>query len=199
MQHKQSTNMNTEPFTPIAPNLKANGPTSLYFSEKVMSLTGDSGKVKDENGKTVFKIKAKHWTLSDRRLLLDSDGNTIGQARCAKTPGIHEKYYLGTKDDEKRCAVKLKGMLNPLKCDADIYMGKKIIGEVHGDWRAKKYKIIVFDKTVATVKRKRTFNSTFNDADTYGIEVSDGVDTAFITLVIVALDELYHDDKGGLI
>lgn len=183
----------TKPFTPIAAHLNAKVPTTLYFSEKMLSLTGDSGKVKDENGNTVFKIKAKYCTLSDRRYLLDSEGNTIGQARRKKTPAIHEKYYLGPADDEKRCSVKLKGMLNPLKCDADIYMGKKVVGQVSGNWRAKKYNIQVFNKVVATVDRKRTLNSTFMDADTYCMKVNEGVDTAFITLVTVALDELYHD------
>merc|ERR1712157_40425 len=184
---------NQFPFTPVATHLQANVPTSLYFKENSFGLTGDSGTVKDENGNIVFKIKAKHLTLSNRRTLLDSDGNAIGQFRSKRTPTIHKQYYLGPTDDVKRCSVKLKGMLNPLNCDADIYMGEQIVGKALGNWRAKRYSINIFDKPVASIYRKRTVASTILDADSYCIDIIEGVDTAFITLVTVALDELYHD------
>lgn len=70
---------------------------------------GDSGKILDTNGAVVFEIAASLMTISDHRVLKDASGNKIGQARRKKTPGLHLTYYLGTMDDEKKCAVKAKG------------------------------------------------------------------------------------------
>jgi hypothetical protein len=57
----------------------------------------------------VFKINAQLVTLSERRTLTDSSGTALGQLRRKKTPGLHAMYYLGTMNDEKKCAVKAKG------------------------------------------------------------------------------------------
>jgi hypothetical protein len=40
-------------------------------------------------------------------------------------------------------------------------------------------------------------SSMFMGADTYCIDVEPGVDVAFVSLIAVALDELYNDDRGG--
>lgn len=185
--------MSTDPFAPIAPHLKTSYKISLYLAEKSMSLTGDSASVKDENGNTVFKIDAKHMSLSQRRDLVDANGKTVGQLRRKKSPGLHKALYIGTPDDDKHCMVKLKGTFNITTCDADIYLGDKVIGEVSGNWRAKEYSIKVNDTLIANATRKRTAASTFMGADSYCIDIEEGVDTAFVTLVTLALDEMYHD------
>jgi uncharacterized protein YxjI len=70
---------------------------------------GDSGKINDADGNLVFEIDAKLISLSDARTLKDSHGNAVGQVRRKKMPGLHATYYLGTMDDDKKCAVKAKG------------------------------------------------------------------------------------------
>ena len=35
-------------------------------------------------------------------------------------------------------------------------------------------------------------------ADSYCIDIQPGVDLVFVSLLVVALDELYHDKKGGM-
>ena len=185
--------MSCDPFAPIAPHLKTSQQNSLHLSEKSASLSGDSANVKDENGNIVFSIKAKHMTLSERRELLDSSGKTIAQLRRKKSPGMHLALYIGTPDDDKHCMVKAKDALNITNCNADIYLGDDVIGEAKGNWKAKVYEIKIKDRLVANVTRKKTASSIFMDADSYCIDVCEGVDTAFVTLVALALDELYHD------
>jgi len=177
-------NMTNNQCTLIANNSRANGPISLYFSEKSSRLTGA---VRDENGNTVFKIKVKGWTLSNRRSLLDSNGNPMGEARRRKMPGKLNEYYLGPLNDEKRLVVKLKGKLI---CDAEISMGGNVIGKAHGNWEAKTIKITLFDNVVATMDSKR---ASFLGKDRYCVEVKEGVDTAFIALLIMCIHGLYND------
>ena len=57
----------------------------------------------------MFNINAQLVSMSARRTLTDANGAALGQVRKKKTPGLHVTYYLGTMNDEKKCAVKAKG------------------------------------------------------------------------------------------
>ena len=85
--------------------------------------------------------------------------------------------------------------MNPMKCDADIYLGNTIIGEASGNWRAKSFKIDLNGRQVATISRKTGIMGRILDADSYIIEIVAGVDTAFISMIVIALDEIYHDEE----
>jgi uncharacterized protein YxjI len=132
-------------------------------------------------------------TMSERRHLLDKNGEVIGQLRKKKSPGLHDAYYIGPQGDEKKCRVKLTGTLNPMKSDAKIYLGDKEIDKCSGNWSAKKFAIELNGKEVSTVGRKRTFTSTFTDADRYVIDIDPGADQALIVLITLAVDELYYE------
>ena len=83
--------------------------------------------------------------------------------------------------------------MNPTKCDADIYVGNNVVGEVSGNWRAKSYTVTIDGNQVAEVKRKTGAAGHLLDADSYYIDMVAGVDAAFMSMVVIALDELYHD------
>jgi uncharacterized protein YxjI len=139
-------------------------------------------------------------TMSERRHLLDKNGEAIGQLRKKKSPGLHDDaYYNGPQGDEKKCRVKHTGTLNPMKSDAKIYLGDEEIGKSSGNWRAKTFAIELNGKEVATVGRKRTLTSTFTDADCYVIDIDPGVDQAFIVPITLDLDELYHEPEQSSI
>lgn len=182
--------------TPIAPQFAASAPVTLVFKEKKgFTLTGDSGKIHDDNGNLMFEIEASKMTLSERRTLKDANGASVGQLRKKKTPALHPTCYIGTMGDEKKCAVKKKGLANPTKCDADIYIGSNVVGEVSGNWRAKSYKVTIDGNQVAEVKRKTGASGHLLNADSYYIDMVAGVDGAFMSMVVIALDELYHDNN----
>lgn len=187
--------MSSEALAPIAPSHVSTERTNLYLKEKKFSWSGDSAVIKDQSGKKVYEIDAKTITMSERRQLLDKDGKIVGQLRKKKTPGLHESYYIGTEDDDKKCKVRLSGTFNPLSSDAKIYLGDDEIGRCSGNWRAKKFAIEIQGNEVASVGRKRTLTSMFTDADRYCIDVEPGVDLAFICLIALALDELYHEPE----
>jgi uncharacterized protein YxjI len=180
---------------PIAPQYGVTQPTDLYLKEQVLSFTGDGASVKDSKGNTMFKIEAELITFSGRRSLLDSEGNVIAQLRKQKMALI-PCIYIGTPDNEKKVTLKSTGILNPLKCNASISIDGKKVGEIKGNWRAKKFSIVIDGVEVAKIGRKRTVASTFMGADSYNISVTPKgkpVDLAFISLVCIALDEMYHD------
>lgn len=182
---------------PIAPQHATSRPTDLSLKEKAFSFTGgDNASVKDSNGKTMFRIQSELLTISQRRSLLDSEGNVIAQLRRQKM-GLIPTVYIGTCENEKKVTVKTTGILNPLNCNASITIDGKKVGKAEGNWRAKKFTINIDGVVVATIGRKRTIASTFAGADSYNISVNpkkgQPVDLAFISLICIALDELYHD------
>ena len=179
---------------PIAPQFRANQPTEMFLNENKLSFTGDSATVKSKDGNVLFKLEANLLSFTERRMLLDSNGNVVGQMRKKKLPSIKCKVYLGTAHDEKIVSVVKKGLLDIMHDDADIMMGGKVIGEVKGNWRAKKFDIFINDNLVAHINRKTTVASLALGADSYCLRVEPGVDQAFIVLVAIALDELYHDE-----
>lgn len=182
--------------TPIAPQFVTSATTTLVFKEKKFgSLSGDSGRVEDAEGNVMFKIDANLMTMSGRREFMDASGTNIGQIRKKKTPGLHAVWYLGTMNDEKKCAVKAKGTMNITKCDADIYIGDTVVGECSGNWRAKSFTISIEGNQVAEVSRNTDAGGIILNADSYSIEISAGVDSAFITMIVIALDEIYHEKK----
>jgi hypothetical protein len=85
--------------------------------------------------------------------------------------------------------------MNITKCDADIYLGDTVIGEASGNWRAKSFTITLGGRQAGKVLRKTGLMGRVMDKDSYVIEIEQGVDVAFMCMVVIALDEIYHDDK----
>ena len=192
-----ATSFPTSAFAPIAPRYATTNPTELSLKEKAMSFTGDDAKIKDAAGNTLFKVQAELITLSQRRYLVDTTGNRIGQLRHKKLD-IAPTVYIGTPDNEKKVALRTSGMFNPMNCNAKIEVDGVTVGKIKGNWRAKKFAIVINGVEVATIGRKRTLSSTFMDADSYNISVrpqGQTVDLAFMSLLAIGLDELYHDKE----
>ena len=192
-----TASVSTTPFAPIAPHHTTTHPTELSLKEKATSFTGDDAKIKDAAGNTLFRIQAELLTLSQRRYLVDASGNRIGQLRHKKLD-IAPTVYIGTPENEKKVALRTSGMFNPMNCNAKIEIDGITVGKIKGNWRAKKFAIVINGVEIATIGRKRTLSSTFMDADSYNISVrpqGQPVDLAFVSLLAIGLDELYHDKE----
>lgn len=177
----------SDPFAPIAPQLKASELTSLTISE---NSTNQSIDVKDDHNNNLYKIQGVCMSLSERRELLDSNGKIIGQYRNKKSSYFNPAVYIGTPDNDKKCMLKFKDQT--ISCNtADIYMDDKVIGEASGSWQNKYYEIKIENSLAASVQRLRIKGST---DDHYGINVLKGVDVPFIVLITLALDEIFHDE-----
>lgn len=188
---------------PITSQFVSSSPTTLILKEKsALSLNprnGDSATILDTNGNVVFEIEAHLISLSQNRTIKTSTGAKIGTIRKKRLPaitmtGIKQAWYLGSLEDERKCRVQMKGVFNPTSCNAEIYLGDTVIGEVVGNWSARSYTISIDNKQVAEVKRHTGITGHIQSKDEYCIEIAAGVDTAFISMVVIALDEMYHDD-----
>jgi uncharacterized protein YxjI len=183
-------------FAPIAPQYATDQFTELNLKEKTLSFTGDDAKIKDCDGNVVFKVKADLISFSMSRTMYDAQGRTVAQLR-KKVAMFGTTFYIGTPDNEKKVSMKRKNKYNPMNSNAAITIDGQEVGQIKGNWLAKEFSITIDGVKVATIDRKRTIESTVMGADSYIIHITPQqgrpVDTAFIALVTIALDELYND------
>lgn len=183
----------------IAPKTAANSATTLVFKDNRIA-SGDSGRVVDAAGKLVFEIAARRIAFAALRVVKDADGAEIGQVRRKRTPSVHKTTYLGTMDEPKKILVRSSGTVNAAKTtmraaefSADICMGDRSIGFARGNWEAKSFVIALGGNRVAQVSGEMT--GLVLDADSYCVQIQAHIDSAFVTMVILALDEIYSDER----
>ena len=194
--------MSTDPFAPITSNPKYKTTaqtTNLILKEDINALTGGQvAAIKDKHTKKILYTVGQPSSVfsGHRRMVKDNHGHLVGQLRRKKIPGLRPTYYLGTKDNEKHCAIVLKDLLDFQSRNADIYLNDEIIGEVVGkDWKVKNFEIKIKNKVVAKICKTVDMSVRgFAHEDDYCMDIlSEGVDTAFIAMITIALDQLYQD------
>lgn len=191
----------------IAPRFVAAVPTTLVFKEK---RSGDSKNVRDASGNVVFKLDARRLTLSKRRVLRDRQGADVGHMRHNR----REKdttWYLGVSGNDKRGYVQHRGPEAPDsdRIQADVVLSPQftfmnpddqVVGRAEGDWRSRECLIRLFGETAAEVARGGGGGggaALDSDADSYRVDVAAGMDTAFVTMIVFALNEIYLEDDEG--
>lgn len=182
---------------PIAPKTALGEPSELIIQEKKLSLTGDDATIYDSNQNPVFQIVAKTWSMSAQRELRDAKtGETLAVFRRALSKFI-PTYYIGPPDNPKlgeiQIAISMQGLVS---VDASIYLKGKKVGSVSGDWRAKVCEIMIGNQKVAKITRNTSLMNKMFAVDSYETAISGGVDRTFIALIVVAIDEIYRDDRG---
>jgi len=182
---------------PIAPQHATSKPTKLSLKERTSAISGDDARIKDSKDNTVFQMRSEMLSISQRRTMLDAHGNVIAQLRHKKM-GIVPTIYIGTPLNENKVVLKSSGLLKASSYNASISIDGEKVGKVEGDYRAEKFSIQIDGEEIATLRRKRNAASTMlAGSDSYNINVTPPqggrpVDLAFVSLVAVAIDELYH-------
>lgn len=180
---------------PISAHFASSSATTLVFKD----AEGDASRmvVTNASGNLVFEVETKLATMSDRHVVKDANGKEIGQVRMRRTPNVHKTTYMGPIGDEKKIAIKLKGTTNSARTlsaaefAADICMGSATVGAVGGNWIDKKVGIVMFGSRIAQFSKEAA--GLVLDPGSYCAHVAPNVDTAFITMVVIALDEIYPE------
>lgn len=195
---------------PIVPQHATVQPTKLSLKERHAALSGDDARIKDSKGNTVFQMRSEMLSLSQRRTMVDAHGTVIAQLRHKKMDFV-PTIYIGTPKNEKKVVLKSSGLLSGSSCNASISIDGEKVGKVEGDYRAENFSIQIDGHEIATLRRKRNtahYGKNLAGADSYNISVTPPaggrrpVDLAFVSLIAVAIDELYHwaiiDDSSSM-
>ena len=172
--------------------------------EKVLSLSGDTFEIKDQDGHERFKIKGRALSLKDKKTISDDKGVDLYKLEKKMVSMHARQYIIDAKTNIKIAVMKQKSVI-PFKGTRTIlvWKGDKDEGdawlECKGNLIQYKFKIteVATGKKVAEVKKSFThLKNLLFDKDKYGVLIEPGYDNALMLLVAAAVDETYHDDSG---
>ncbi|KAK1437164.1 hypothetical protein QVD17_02950 [Tagetes erecta] len=188
--------------TVVSPHFLAPYPVDLTIVKKLLTLSDGNFAVTDINGNVMFKVKGKHISLRDRRVLLDAAGNPILSFQ-KKLLSVHKRWvvFRGDSSDSKDILFSAKqSSLIQLKTALDVFLGyneKESVCDfkVKGSWFDRSCAIYAGDgKTlIAQMHKKHTVQSIALGKDTFSVTVYPNVDYAFIVALVVILQEINED------
>ncbi|PWA92989.1 hypothetical protein CTI12_AA075940 [Artemisia annua] len=189
----------------VSPDFLAPYPVDLTIVRKLMSLSDGNFAVTDVNGNVMFKVKAKHFSLRDRRVLLDANGVPVLSFQ-KKVFSFHNKWvvYRGDSSDSKDIIFSAKrSSLIQFKTSLNVFLGcnenESVCDyKVKGSWFDRSCTIYAGESThiIAKMHKKHTVQSIALGKDTFAVTVYPNVDYAFIVALVVILHEINKPQNG---
>jgi uncharacterized protein YxjI len=158
-----------------------------YVMRQKLLSWGDDFIIKDEEGRDVFYVDGKVFSLGDKLSFQDMQGNELASIRqklLAWGP-TYEIYGRG----QLRAVVK-KAVFTFVHCRFTVDVPGPDDLEAAGDFTDHEYTFERGGRTVAVVS-KRWFSWT----DTYGVEIAEGEDDILILASSVVIDMACHETK----
>ncbi|GJX92469.1 LURP-one-related 10-like protein [Tanacetum coccineum] len=190
----------------VSPHFLAPYPVDLTIVRKLMSLSDGNFAVTDVNGNVMFKVKAKHFSIRDRRVLLDASGVPVLSFQ-KKVLTVHNRWvvYRGDSSDSKDIIFSAKqSSLIQFKTSLDVFLGyneKESVCDykVKGSWFDRSCTIYAGESThiVAQMHKKHTVQSIALGKDTFAVTVYPNVDYAFIVALVVILHEINEEKNDA--
>ena len=158
-----------------------------YVMRQKFLSWGDDFIIKDEEGRDVFYVDGKVFSLGDKLSFQDMQGNELASIRqklLAWGP-TYEIYGRG----QLRAVVK-KAVFTFVHCRFTVDVPGPDDLEATGDFTDHEYTFERGGRTVAVVS-KRWFSWT----DTYGVEIAEGEDDILLLAATVVIDMACHEHK----
>jgi uncharacterized protein YxjI len=158
------------------------------MKQKIFSLT-DSFTIEDARGNPVYQVKGKLLSLGDRLRFYDMEGHELALIK-QELISLRPRYRI-YRGDTLQAEVKKK-LLTLFRDRFDIEMeGDTPDLEVKGNILEHEYRFRQRGKDVARVSKKW-----FSFRDSYGVDVTGGVDDVLILACAVVIDLISHDSDG---
>jgi len=154
--------------------------------EKIFSF-GDNFTIRDEYDQDKYYIKGKVLSLGDKLRLYsinDEELIYIEQKLFKFLPEFN--LYSGGKNIAK---VKKEFTFFKPRFNIESDLGSY---RVEGDFLSHEFTIIKNDSVVVNVSKRW-----FSFSDTYGVEIDDSENQAFMLALVIVIDQVLHDDKNG--
>jgi uncharacterized protein YxjI len=157
------------------------------IKEKLLCL-GDDFRIKDENGRDVFLVDGKAFTLLREKLSFqDMEGRELAFIR-ERVLSLRKSYEIHR--DGQLAAVVKKDLFNFLRCHFTVDVPGPDDLEATGSFLDREYTFKRGGRKVASVSRKW-----FSLTDSYGVDIAEGEDDVLILASTVVIDQICHDGK----
>ncbi|KAK1321260.1 Protein LURP-one-related 15 [Acorus calamus] len=171
----------------------------LTVTKRPISLSGGDFVVTDSDGGVVFKVKGRAIRVRDRRVLVDAVGNPILTMK-EKLWTLHKRWqvYRGDSIESKDLlfSVKRSSFLQVLT-ELHVFMAQHSREDVcdfkvFGNYSDRMCTVSLANSSaaIAQMSRKYTMTNLLLPKDTFKVTVFPNVGCAFITALIVILDEI---------
>lgn len=152
--------------------------------QKVFSF-GDNFTIKGENDEPRFIVRGRVFSLGDKLTLEDLNGNELFyiEQRIFK---LLPEYHIYQNGMEAAMVKKEFTFFKPRFHIESRYGNFDVEGDVFGY----NFRVLKNGRTVAAVNKKW-----FAFSDTYGVEVEDGENQAFMLALVIVIDQVIHDNS----
>ncbi|KAK2973893.1 hypothetical protein RJ640_025602 [Escallonia rubra] len=176
----------------------------LAITRKLSALSDGNFVVTDANDTVMFKVHGK--AFSNRRTLVDAAGNPIITFR-PKCWTSHHRWRVFTGDSKDLANLLFSAKISSifqLKTKLNVYLANNTREDlcdfkVEGSWSGGKCTIYAGESstTIARMHKKRSAKSFFLGKDKFMVTVNSNVDYAFVVSLVVLLDYIKRQGKGG--
>ena len=155
-------------------------------SQKIFSF-GDNFTVQDVDGMDHYQIQGKVFSFGDKLTLMDMHGRELYyiEQQLLKLFAEYNLY----RDGKLMATCKKRFSLMGSKFDIFSDMGDF---QIEGRPLNYNYAIYRNGIVVATVDK-----AYFSFSDTYGVDIADTEDYAFILSLVIIIDQVVHDNEGN--
>ena len=156
----------------------------FMVKQKIFSF-GDNFTINDEYGNPHFQVKGKVFAIGDKLRIYDMMGNELVyiEQKVFRLLPEYTIYFNG------KAAAKVKEEFTFFKPRFNI---ESIMGNysIEGNFWGMDFNILKNGEFVAQVSKKW-----FSWSDTYGVDIADGEDYAFILALVIVIDQVIHDNN----
>ncbi|OWM67075.1 protein LURP-one-related 15-like [Punica granatum] len=174
----------------------------LTIVRKLIAVTDGNFLVTDVDDNTVFRVRGAHFSFHDRRVLLDAAGHPVATLRQKKLTA-HRRWQVfrgESSDSEDLLFSAKKSSLIQYKTELDVFLAANTKEDVpnfkvEGSWLERSCTIYAGDSSmvIAQMHTKHTVQKVVLGKDTFSVTVYPNIDRAFITALIVILEEINED------
>uniref|UniRef100_A0A7N0UDI2 Uncharacterized protein n=1 Tax=Kalanchoe fedtschenkoi TaxID=63787 RepID=A0A7N0UDI2_KALFE len=186
----------------VSPQFVSPQPVDLAIVRKFLALTEGSFGVTDAQGNPLFRVKDRLLHIHDYRVILDVNENPVMTLR-KKLMTMHSRWQVfrgdSTEDKDLLFTVKETSMVQ-LKAKLDVFLAhnkdEKVCDyKVRGSFFERSCMVYAGETSniVAQMHKKMTAESILLDKTRFNVTVYPNIDYAFITAIMVILDEINRD------
>lgn len=152
--------------------------------QKIFSF-GDSFTINDEMGNPCFRVQGKVFAIGDKLRMYDMQGNELVyiEQKLFKLLPEYTIYYNGM----PAARVKKEFTLFKPRFNIESFIGNYTI---EGNFWGMDFNVLKDGRIAARVSK-----SWFSLRDTYGVDISDEEDYAFILALVIVIDQVIHDNN----
>lgn len=172
-------------------------PRTLKVIEDVASATQDSFTIKDMSGTTLYKVEGT-FTVSEKKILRDMHGRELLHIKEARMK-LREKITISDFQGLPILTVQQAGAFQAGGKKAFGYLGNNTSGNpilvISGDHGASNFRVSgLHGQEFAVIHRKKnSLRHRVTGQDSYETTVMPGVDAALVSMITVAIDEIWAD------